>query len=125
MPSWPALLLAPLVALSQLSIAYSLVAPECGRQDRSGLHAVSVVSLLIVLVLTAMAWLAWRQRARGSESDGAAAHGERRRAVSAASGDEATQRPSFIALIAVLIGALSALVSVALWVPIWFLSPCS
>ena len=40
MLSWPALLVAPLVALSQLSIAYSLVSPACAHQDRSVLHAV-------------------------------------------------------------------------------------
>jgi len=36
MLSWPALLLAPLVALSELSIAYSLVSPACAGVARAG-----------------------------------------------------------------------------------------
>lgn len=123
MLSWPALLVAPLVALSQLSIAYSLVTPACGRQDRSSLHAVAIVALLLVLAMTAMAWLAWRRRSdAGSRPADVPQVGMR--PVTAADGHGASQRPHFIDLIAVVVGALSALVCVALWLPIWFLSPC-
>jgi hypothetical protein len=125
MLSWPALLVAPLVVLGQLSIAYSLVAPQCAQQGRGWLHAVSLVSLALVLAMTGLAWRAWQAHARAidgahppTSSTGAV------RAVSAASGDAAAQRPSFVALVAVLVGALSTLVSVALWLPIWMLSPC-
>jgi hypothetical protein len=98
MLSWPALLLAPLVVLGQLSLAYSLVTPSCAGQDRSALHAVAALSLLLVLAMTALAWRGWRYAA-----------GERAR---------------FVALVSVIVGALSALVCVALWLPIWLLSPC-
>jgi hypothetical protein len=118
--SWPALLIAPLVALGQLSIAYSLVTPECMRQGRSALHGVAVVSLLLVLAMTAMAWLAWRRHA----SAAAAGNGAGTRVVTRADGSGASERPHFVELIAVLVGALSALVCVALWLPIWLLSPC-
>ncbi len=37
---------------------------------------------------------------------------------------DAFERPHFVAQIAVVVGALSALVSVALWLPVWILSPC-
>lgn len=120
MLSWPALLIAPLIALSQLSIAYSLVTPECARQDQTALHAVAAVALLLVAAMTAMAWRAWRDR-RDQEVAAAAANA---RPVTVADGDGASQRPRFIELIAVLVGALSVLVSVVLWVPIWVLSPC-
>jgi len=124
MLSWPALLLAPLVALAQLSIAYSLVTPACATQSRGGLHAVAVVSLIVVLVMTAMAWRGWRRHddpaspGRGAPNEGP------ERGVTAAESDGAAKRPHFIALMALLVGALSALVSIALWLPIWFLSPC-
>jgi len=115
--SWPALLVAPLVALGQQSITYSLVTPSCAQQSRGALHAVCAVSLVLVLVMTAMAWRAWR----GHAPPGGA--GER--AITVADGAGASVRPRFVDLIAVLVGALSALVSAALWLPVWMLSPCS
>lgn len=125
MLSWPALLLAPLIALSQLSIAYSLVTPACGRQDSSALHAVAAISLLLVVVMTAMAWRAWRSHATAAVvAQGSASPQGSPRATTAADGDGASQRPRFIDLVAVLVGALSTLVCVALWLPIWLLSPC-
>jgi hypothetical protein len=123
MPSWPALLVAPLIALSQLSIAYSLVTPACARQDRSALHAVAAVALLLVVVMTAMAWRAWRSHAEATAAADHAPH-ERPRSVTFADGAGASQRPRFVDLVAVLVGALSALVCMTLWVPVWLLSPC-
>jgi alkylhydroperoxidase family enzyme len=123
MLSWPALLLAPLIALGELSIAYSLVTPACGRQDRTALHAVAVVALLVVIVMTVMAWRAWRSHDEAGSRQRAALQATARTVTAADSGG-ASQRPHFIALIAVIVGSLSALVCVALWLPIWFLSPC-
>jgi hypothetical protein len=124
MLSWPALLLAPLVALGQLSIAYSLVSPACASQDRSGLHAVAAVSLLLVVAMTVLAWREWLGR-------GAMPHenGDRQRnlvvpTVTRADSADAVERPHFVAQIAVVVGALSTLVSAALWLPVWVLSPC-
>jgi len=122
MMSWPALLLAPLVALAQLSIAYSLVTPACGRQDPSALHAVAAVALLLVVVMTAMAWRAWRSH--DEVTQGEAAPQARPRATTAADGDASSQRPHFVDLVAVLVGSLSTLVCLALWLPVWLLSPC-
>jgi hypothetical protein len=117
MLSWPALLLAPLVALTQLSIAYSLVTPACAHQNHGTLHVVAALSLLLVIIMTALAWREWRGHAGSTAGSGAVP-------VSSADGVGASQRPHFVALIGVLVGALSALVSIALWLPIWFLSPC-
>jgi hypothetical protein len=124
MLSWPALLLAPLVALGQLSIAYSLVTPACATQSRGGLHAVAVVSLIVVLVMTAMAWRGWRRHDDPASLGRRAPNGDAGFGVTAAESDASAKRPHFVALIALLVGALSALVSIALWLPIWFLSPC-
>ena len=118
--SWPALLLAPLIALGELSLAYSMVSPACAGQQRGGLHAVAAVSLLVVLAMTALAWRDWRGHdtleRRGAVGESGA--------VTRADSDDAAQRPHFIALMAVIVGALSALVCVALWIPVWLLSPC-
>ncbi len=123
MLSWPALLLAPTVALTELSLVYAMVTPSCALQDRSGLHGVAAVCLVVVLGLTVMAWHAWRRAVR--EPVHAQPRGEPApRAVTAADGDSAAQRPNFVALMAVLVGGLSVLVCGALWVPIWMLSPC-
>ena len=122
--SWPALLLAPLIALADLSVVYSLVTPACMRQDRSGLHAVAAASLVIVLALTMLAWRAWRDETGRVHGHAMAAMAQGPRDVTRADGDAAADRQRFVALIAVLVGALSGWVCVALWLPIWLLSPC-
>ena len=119
MLSWPALLIAPLVALSQLSIAFSLVGPACEGQNRTVLHAISAVSVLLVVVLTAMAWQGWRQHVRSAVAGDAALP-----AVTRGDLDSDGHRPHFVALIGLVVGALSLLVCAALWVPVWMLSPC-
>lgn len=121
--SWPALVLAPTIALANLSIVYALVTPSCASQTRIGLHMVAAISVFAALALTAMAWQAWRRvlRETGLGSPG---RGPRLCAVTAADGDSAAQRPNFIGLVAVLVGGLSLLVCIALWLPIWMLSPC-
>jgi len=45
--------------------------------------------------------------------------------VTLADSSGASARPRFVDLVAVVVGALSALVCAALWLPIWMLSPCS
>ena len=124
MRSWPALLVAPLVALAQLSIAFALVTPACARQDRLALHAVSLVSLLLVVAMTAMAWQAWRRHPESSPRAGRGAEGEPPQGFTAAESDAVAQRPLFVDLVAALVGAISVLVSIALWLPVWFVSPC-
>ena len=123
MLSWPALLLAPLVALAELSIVYAMVTPACASQDRSALHLAAAICLVVVLALTVMAWQAWR-RVRREPVPARSLAEPTLHAVTAADGDGATQRPHFVALVAVLVGSLSLLVCGALWLPIWMLSPC-
>ena len=50
MLSWPALLLAPLLALTQLSVAYSLVGVACETQSGAKLHAVAAIFVVLVAI---------------------------------------------------------------------------
>ena len=122
MLSWPALLVAPLLALTQLSIAYSLVDVSWETQSRAGLHAVAALFVLLVAITVAMAWQGWRRQAAALAGD--ARSDVQRHPVTAADGHRAEHRPPFLAMVSLLTGALSLLVTIALWLPVWFLSPC-
>lgn len=113
---WPGLLLAPLLALGHLSLAYSLVTPSCARQGGAGLHGLAVCSLVAALAMTLLAWRAWAALARPGEARGD---------VTSSDSGHAEGRGRFVALVATLVGALSSLVILAMWVPLWLLPPCS
>jgi hypothetical protein len=66
---------------------------------------------------------AWRRVLRGAGL-GRPEGRPRLRSVTAADGDAAAERANFMGLVAVLVGGLSLLVCIALWLPIWMLSPC-
>jgi hypothetical protein len=106
---WPGILLAPLVTLLNLSLTYALVLPSCASQTRWMLHGVSMVSFAVT-VLSALAGLrALRMESQERSEDAGTA----------------PMRLHFLAQLAVLLGALSALVILAQWVPSWVLPPCS
>jgi hypothetical protein len=110
MPNWPALLLAPTLALTDLAVNYALVTPSCTRQNLVATNLVSAAILLICLLFTVQAW---RNRVR--QGGGTA---ETRADAAALAG-------RFIALVAAMVGALSCLVVLAIWFPQWILSPCA
>lgn len=112
---WPALLVAPSVALGHLSLAYAWVSPACARQDALSLHALSLASLVLCLVLTLSAWRRWTREAAASPG----------RRVTRSDAPHGAARASFIGLVATLVGSLSTLAIAAMWVPVWMLSPCS
>jgi len=131
---WPALLLAPLLALGDLALAFALVMPECANQGRAGLHAVSLVSLAAALLMTLFAWRTWHALPAPGTADAAVTSatagqtltpGSAGEAVTFSNAPGAESRPRFLALVATLAGAFSTLVIVALWVPLWFLTPCN
>jgi L-aminopeptidase/D-esterase-like protein len=104
MRAWPGLFVAPLTALTHLTLVFGMSTPSCRMQSEALLHGVSVAALVVALACTAMAARAWRH-APGVQTDS----NERRR---------------FIAAVATGVGALSTVVIVALWLPPWWLSPC-
>jgi hypothetical protein len=110
MGNWPAMLLAPTLTLTNLSITYALVTPSCTRQSTVALHAVSAITLMLALYFTYAAWRNWRR-------DGTMYAGR--------ASDDVAERGGFVALVATMIGVLSCLVVAAQWFPQWMLSPCT
>jgi uncharacterized membrane protein YidH (DUF202 family) len=110
MGNWPALLLAPTLALTNLSITYALTTPSCARQTMA---APNLVSAIVLVACAWMSWTAWRNWREGRAMGHAAAR------------DHVPDRPPFIALVAALVGALSCLAVLAQWFPQWVLSPCA
>ena len=98
--SWPALLLAPLLALLEQTLAYALSTPLCQRQMGAWLHLVPAVTLVLVLACTALALVDWRRRAEQSAG-------------------------RFISGVSIGMGGLCALTIAAMWWPIGWLSPCA
>jgi hypothetical protein len=105
-PNWPALLVAPSLALGNLSVVYSLVTPSCAMQTTLLLHGLSGVTLVLCLLLALPPLLRWRRRGGHTGSDDPAV------------------RDRFMALMAWLVGVLSAFMVLAQWLPLWVLSPC-
>jgi hypothetical protein len=92
---WPALLLAPLLALASIGFGYALVPPACSVEGRWMLHALPLACLVISVGATMVAF------------------------------SEKRKYPDpFLPLIAVWSGAFFSLVIAAQWATQLFLSPC-
>ena len=114
---WPALLVSPSLVLAHLSAAFALVTPLCGCQKEALLHPLSAASLAISLVLTLVAWGAWRRTVGSADLPG--------RGVTASESVEPRARASFLALVGTLVGAFSTLVLAAMWLPVAVLPACN
>ncbi|HEY8973547.1 MAG TPA: hypothetical protein VIN75_04965 [Burkholderiaceae bacterium] len=113
--SWPALLLAPLTALAQQSICLSLLKHACEQQTTAPVHAVSAVSLVAILAMTWLAAAEWlASRALTDHRPGAAQRDD----------TTPTRLAHFLAGVGMLVGGLSALVALFMWMPVWVLNPC-
>jgi len=56
MRSWPALILAPVFALTSITLGYALVTPACEHGHTALLHASTLVFLGACVALTAVSW---------------------------------------------------------------------
>ena len=113
MPAWPALLIAPMLALAEQSVVYALATPACQTQHEALMHGVPLAFLVLTLLFTSMAWTRLRRLRRESAPP---PH---------ADADLGPLRDYFLTRMAVWSGALSSLVIAAMWVPQWVLSPCA
>jgi len=104
---WLALIVAPLLALADQTVAFALVGPGCASQSTALLHASHALFLALAIVAMVAAWRMWLTSA----------------AVAATDGGGALQR-HFLAGIATTVAALSAAAIVVMWIPTWLISPC-
>ena len=107
MRTWFALIVSPLLALADQSVSYATVTWSCAHQHSLALHLIHGTFLVTVVVGTCIAWSGWRRTSPLSPA-----------------GEEVAAR-RFLAGVAAASGALSALVIVAMWVPVWVVAPCS
>jgi hypothetical protein len=105
---WTGALLPPIAALLDLNLSYMLVTQACLTQNVLPLHLVHLVGLVLTITGGLIAWHAWREAGRSWPADEPGALGSTR----------------FMAAIGVLGSVAFALVALALWVPVWVLSPC-
>lgn len=105
---WIALIVAPLLALTDQAIAFSLVGWACTNQTVTVLHAAHALFALLVATTAPGAWQAWRQ-----SSDAPAMAGE------------AGRQRHFLAGVALVLSTFSAVTIVAMWIPTWMISACT
>ena len=108
MRTWPGIVLAPVLALADQSVAYALVEWGCHAQQFATLQLVHLVFLLAALATLIPAWPGAMRPARPDP---------------ALAGDN-RDRHHFMSVVSLMVGSLSGLVIVALWIPQWVLSPC-
>lgn len=104
---WFALIIAPLLALTDQSISFAAVGWACGHQSPFAVHAVHLLFLVITAGATVAAWQAWRASLR------------------AKSENEIIARRYFLSGLALASGVLSTLAIIAMWIPAWVIPPCS
>ena len=106
MRTWPGLIAAPLLALADQQVAYTLVAWSCAEQNRVALHATHFVFLVLTLLTLLPEVRLLRPVAHTVHTGGS------------------HDRQVMLSLTALFVAALSALVIVAMWATNWILSPC-
>ena len=106
--SWPGLLVAPILALADQSVSYSLLEWSCEHQKLAIPNMAHAVFLVLILVTMAMAWGCWGDRPAGKRED---------------AGDAATQN-STLGVMAFLVASLCALIVAAMWFAHLLLAPC-
>jgi len=105
---WAVNLVPPLAVLLDLEVTYSLVDYTCRTGDTLTGHLVHGGFLLLTLVMGALAWRSWS--AAGGVADTA--------------GGDLAARSRFMALVGLMVSALSGLTVAAQWLPAFFLHPC-
>jgi hypothetical protein len=105
---WFALLVAPVLALADQSVAYALAGWSCAHGHSVVPHVTHAAFLLAVVVSTVLAWSVARTGFEATRTEG----------------PFSTHRHDAMSLCALALGAYSAVVIVAFWIPQWMLSPC-
>ena len=106
MRTWPGLIAAPLLALGDQQVAYTLVAWSCAEQNRVALHAVHLVFLVLVLATMLPELRFLRPVAHSVHTGGS------------------QDREVMLSLTALFVAATSAIAVLAMWATNWIMSPC-
>jgi hypothetical protein len=101
---WPALLLAPALALADQVVAFAVVGWACARGEPVIVHVVHVAFFVAAAATLPFAWRDWKASRTGQAA--------------------ARERESFLAGLAVGSAALSTLVIAAMSLPTWLIAPC-
>jgi hypothetical protein len=101
---WPALLLAPALALADQVVALAVVGRACAQGQALYVHAVHAAFLAAAAATLPSAWRAWTTSRMKRSASG--------------------ERESFLAGLAVGSAALSVLVIAAMSLPAWWIGPC-
>ena len=101
---WPALLLAPALALADQVIAFAVIGWACAQGRPIAVHAVHVVFLVAAAATLPPAWRGWKKSRARRAADG--------------------ERQSFLAGLAVGSALLAVLVIAAMSLPTWSIAPC-
>ena len=104
---WASIVIAPLVYLANLSIAYALVPLACDTQRSLPLHLANGITLVLMVVALALAWQVRRDHTRP-------------RSVA----EDDVDRNRFLSTIGLCVTALLVLAVAAQWSAQWILSPC-
>ena len=112
-PLWFSVLCGPLAALANEQIEYLLVAWSCGRFDAVSRILLNVVPFALIALCLGAALVGWRARTEPLD-----ASDEHRT-------DADRSRRGFMALLGMGLSVGGALVVLAMWIPVWYLSPCT
>ena len=101
---WLALIIAPLLALSDLTISFASVGFACASQSVLSIHLVHFLFLAAALACTYGAMQAWPAPDRAAT--------------------ESIAQTRFLVAIATASAALSAVAIAAMWLPAWMIPSC-
>lgn len=105
MASW---LLPPLLVLANQQISYMTIPWACARRALPAIHIVPVLCLIAVGVCFWLSLGDWRRTGGGRDEDAATVFA----------------RSRFLALLGLAVSVYSALIILAMWLPLWMFDPC-
>ena len=101
------LIVAPMLALADQSVTFSLVGWACGHQTTAWLHVCHGASFVLAVFAAVMAWTTSVDKGRGPHGNGMNA------------------QLRFLSPLAATVAGLSALAIAAMWMPTWMISTCA
>ena len=105
---WASLLAAPIAFILNLQINYALVDVVCRNGMKAGLHLISLFFVFVPVIGAVVALRLWIESPDDWPLDSGSA----------------ISRTRFMSLWAITANAFFLVATVALWIPIWILSPC-